>query len=391
MINTAYNSTTSKTNYLATLTQNLNSNWVYDKDDSFYAKKNKPSFSKLQPALIIGTGTGLMAAGFARYKTGAILKSIGQKVPFFTIQRFVKISRLISTDSKTGLLNNPSLFVELSKGYEKAMEENQSYCTAILDMDNFKGFNEVFGHHIGDIILKEIGADINKICSKHNAKGYRYGGEEFVVTMRGKNLEEAKAVINELSETIKNDNFIQEYLPEFKEKTAARIKFLTEQMPKFNSVCDKLKNSSNIGKTKNTIISLINEHIKEFKPANIKFFEEIIMTVKSVKNLSIDTKVNKDSTLGRELDKIYSQYSDLNPLLNKWLNHVKTHKHFTISSGIVCSDDILDKNIKGNRLIIIADKALNSAKENGKNAIFTADNSLIKALLIEMEERRNLK
>jgi len=54
------------------------------------------------------------------------------------------------------------------------------FCIAMLDIDNFKNFNDSYGHQAGDRILAEVGAAIAAEIRPADL-AYRYGGEEFLI------------------------------------------------------------------------------------------------------------------------------------------------------------------------------------------------------------------
>ena len=66
-----------------------------------------------------------------------------------------------------------------------AMNDRQNVCLAYLDIDDFKHFNDNYGHEFGDLVLKTL-VDIIKIALK-NINGYiiRQGGDEFIVVIIG--------------------------------------------------------------------------------------------------------------------------------------------------------------------------------------------------------------
>ena len=79
------------------------------------------------------------------------------------------------TDQLTGLYNRNYL--------RKIIEGNipyQNYIVAMADVDFFKKINDMYGHDIGDIVLKDISNIFNKMTTKNNLI-FRYGGEEFLL------------------------------------------------------------------------------------------------------------------------------------------------------------------------------------------------------------------
>lgn len=88
-----------------------------------------------------------------------------------------ELERQASHDMLTGLVNRYSLIERLQDIYERG--DMDSYWLAILDIDNFKLINDIYGHNCGDYILKGVAELIRDNCGGLTA--CRWGGEEFVL------------------------------------------------------------------------------------------------------------------------------------------------------------------------------------------------------------------
>lgn len=90
------------------------------------------------------------------------------------------------TDSLTGLGNRYSLNKYADKAFEEAFNDQKSLAVEILDVDNFKHYNDTYGHQVGDVCLKKIAEIITRVCTSYdNVHAYRYGGDEFVIVYEG--------------------------------------------------------------------------------------------------------------------------------------------------------------------------------------------------------------
>lgn len=94
------------------------------------------------------------------------------------------------TDSLTGLYNVRYLGEVLEKEMYKAEENNLSLSLIMGDVDNFKYFNDTWGHKLGDEVLKRIGAVLISSARDQDSP-CRYGGEEFVLILPNTELGEA--------------------------------------------------------------------------------------------------------------------------------------------------------------------------------------------------------
>lgn len=99
-------------------------------------------------------------------------------------KRLEKIERLnqqlkssLMTDNLTGLLNRRAFDQDI-----KNVDNSGLYSLIFLDIDNFRDFNNHFGHDIGDNVLKKVGETI-KACVRAADRVYRYGGEEIILLL----------------------------------------------------------------------------------------------------------------------------------------------------------------------------------------------------------------
>jgi diguanylate cyclase (GGDEF)-like protein len=74
----------------------------------------------------------------------------------------------------------------------------------MLDLDNFKTYNDVYGHPVGDIVLSQVG-EIIKSCIRDADQAFRYGGDEFVVILPETDRVEACNVAERVRERIATD------------------------------------------------------------------------------------------------------------------------------------------------------------------------------------------
>ena len=89
-------------------------------------------------------------------------------------------------DALTGLYNRKELnsrLIEEEKRIERYIDENEIKITIMfIDLDNFKYYNDTFGHDIGDLLLKEFASLILKNIRTTDFAA-RFGGDEFVIIM----------------------------------------------------------------------------------------------------------------------------------------------------------------------------------------------------------------
>lgn len=93
-----------------------------------------------------------------------------------------KLQSAAVTDVLTGIYNRAGLYEEIRKNTAKWVKDKETHSLGIMfvDMDNFKGYNDTFGHDVGDIILKEMARIFVETVKDYGIVG-RYGGDEFVI------------------------------------------------------------------------------------------------------------------------------------------------------------------------------------------------------------------
>jgi len=94
-----------------------------------------------------------------------------------------KLQLLSKQDSLTGILNRRAFDERFSYEVERAYRQNYPLMLAIIDIDNFKEYNDNLGHQEGDKALISL-AEIMKLCTRDSVDMcFRLGGDEFAVLL----------------------------------------------------------------------------------------------------------------------------------------------------------------------------------------------------------------
>jgi diguanylate cyclase (GGDEF)-like protein len=104
-------------------------------------------------------------------------------------------------DSLTGLYNRRYLDETLPREIHRAGRYNQPISLLILDIDNFKRFNDTFGHDAGDMVIKNL-ANLMLSAIRTNDVACRYGGEEFIIILPNAAIEAALERADQLRESM---------------------------------------------------------------------------------------------------------------------------------------------------------------------------------------------
>lgn len=113
---------------------------------------------------------------------------------------------LAHTDSLTGLYNHRYFQDKLAEYSETATKESP-LSLVLIDIDNFKHYNDSFGHIAGDDVIKKVA---NVLKTTLNDQGFvaRYGGEEFVVVLPNCSSEQAALVAEEMRYRVSKCKFM---------------------------------------------------------------------------------------------------------------------------------------------------------------------------------------
>ncbi len=94
--------------------------------------------------------------------------------------RIRHLEKLATEDDLTGLKNRRYIMEFTRQIIEYTQEENSRVTLLVFDIDNFKKYNDVYGHMAGDEILKQASRLMRRCCRPHDVVG-RIGGDEFAV------------------------------------------------------------------------------------------------------------------------------------------------------------------------------------------------------------------
>lgn len=105
------------------------------------------------------------------------------------------------TDQLTGLANRKHFDQSLERAIDVSVRRGEPLALILCDIDNFKKFNDTYGHQTGDQVLRLVGAAI-KSSVKGRDIAARYGGEEFAIILPNTSLDAAKTVANQIRSAV---------------------------------------------------------------------------------------------------------------------------------------------------------------------------------------------
>ena len=130
------------------------------------------------------------------------IEELEAKIKRAIIERNIRqeLQRLSITDSLTGLYNQRHFYARLKQEIARVRRQRHNLALILLDLDDFKQYNDKYGHLAGDEVLQKVGKVINKNVRQGVDLGFRYGGDEFAVVL----IDANEAVAEMMSDRIEN-------------------------------------------------------------------------------------------------------------------------------------------------------------------------------------------
>lgn len=134
------------------------------------------------------------------------------------IQLELALSMEIKLDSLSGLYNSKFFHETIEKELSRCSRYGHDLSILFIDINNFKFFNDKFGHQSGDEIIKLTGESLKNAIRKNIDTAYRYGGDEFTIIMPNTPAKRATIVANRILLNFQN-NFKETLKAIISEKT----------------------------------------------------------------------------------------------------------------------------------------------------------------------------
>jgi len=112
--------------------------------------------------------------------------------------------RLSYLDALTGIPNRRFMEDIINREWRQAVREQTWLSVMIIDIDNFKQYNDLFGHQAGDDCLRIVATTLTKLVKRPRDAVTRYGGEEFLAILPTTNIKVALQIAGNMISTVNN-------------------------------------------------------------------------------------------------------------------------------------------------------------------------------------------
>lgn len=176
----------------------------------FRRLKNEPRTAHIPVIFLTGVaqanaeelGLNMGAADFIAkpFRTAVLLARVRNHLELVRQRRLLE--RLSHCDGLTGIANRRFLNAMLSKEFSRMQRHQQSLALLMLDVDDFKAFNDHYGHLHGDHCLQQVAQAISQCLRRPGDLVARYGGEEFVCLLPETSIDGALKLAHDIQAAI---------------------------------------------------------------------------------------------------------------------------------------------------------------------------------------------
>ena len=149
--------------------------------------------------------TGLLISEDDRSTLGDLLAAAADAEGLMAAQarRIALLETLSLTDELTGLMNRRGFEREMRRLLANARRHAERGVLAVMDIDDFKSINDVYGHAAGDAVLASCGRALNAMVRQTDLV-VRLGGDEFALVLARSDMSGALARVKQIEQSLNN-------------------------------------------------------------------------------------------------------------------------------------------------------------------------------------------
>lgn len=123
---------------------------------------------------------------------------------------YEETKHLATTDTMTGVANHREFEIRLDRELQRARRTREPLALVMCDVDHFKQINDTVGHPTGDAVLRYLTQQVLTPAVRPKDLVARYGGDEFVLVLRGADMRAAATVAERIRRTVASQPLIYE-------------------------------------------------------------------------------------------------------------------------------------------------------------------------------------
>lgn len=131
------------------------------------------------------------------------------------LQKYIKelefkneeLDRMSKTDYLTELVNRRFMITRINEEAARCQRTEQKFSLLMCDIDDFKRVNDIYGHEIGDIVIKEVSKIIKGVIREYDVAA-RWGGEEFLILLVSDDIDCAKIAGEKIRSAVEQNKIV---------------------------------------------------------------------------------------------------------------------------------------------------------------------------------------
>lgn len=140
-----------------------------------------------------------------RDRRGRAVRAVGLVLDVTTEKAMEEqMLRMIMSDGLTGVPNRRAFDQALRTQWRRCIREGLPVSVAMIDIDNFKLFNDTFGHLVGDEVLCSVARALSNALREEGDLLARFGGEEFAIVLPGAGPDAARDAADRLLQAVRS-------------------------------------------------------------------------------------------------------------------------------------------------------------------------------------------